>query len=69
MTDFVAIVMITMLLGGCATTGAGVANVAVETIKIVCLSHKDTPGTIQQVAENNGALKALGAPKPDCKRQ
>lgn len=56
-------------LGGCATNniGAGVSNVTLQTIKIVCLSHKDTAGTITQVAENNGALQALGAPKPKCK--
>ena len=56
-------------LGGCASAsiGAGVSNVTLETIHVVCLSHKDTPYTITQVAENNGALKALGAPKPNCK--
>jgi hypothetical protein len=42
--------------------------VAVESIKIVCLSRKDTEGTKRQVGENNAALESLGAPRPRCKR-
>lgn len=61
------LVLLTLPLGACATTGEGTANVTTSVIHFVCLSHKDTPGTIEQVAENNGALKALGAPKPKCK--
>lgn len=65
---YVIVLAASLLLGGCATNiGAGVSNVAIQTVHIVCLSHKDTAGTITQVAENNGALKALGAPKPNCK--
>lgn len=61
--------LLALPLGGCLTnTGAGTKSVTLETIKIVCLSRKDTQGTIIQVAENNGALVALGAPKPTCKQ-
>jgi hypothetical protein len=41
--------------------------VTVETIKIVCLSRKDTQLTKEQVVENNAALESLGAPQPNCK--
>ena len=55
-------------LAACQTIGSGTKSVTLETIKMVCLSRKDTPGTILQVAENNAALASLGAPKPNCKR-
>lgn len=56
-----------MLLAACQTTGSGTSSVTLESIKIVCLSRKDTPGTIAQVAENNAALAALGAGRPACR--
>ena len=64
------IFVIALPLGGCFATfgGSGQKDVTLETIKIVCLSRKDTQDTKVQVAQNNGALKALGAPKPDCKK-
>lgn len=59
--------VVSLALAGCVTDGEGTRNVTIETIKIVCLSHKDTAGTVRQVSENNGALKVLGAPQPTCK--
>lgn len=62
-----AVLVIAPLIAGCQTT-SGTRDVAVESIKIVCLSRKDTALTKQQVIENNQALRALGAPKPRCKK-
>lgn len=60
--------MTSFVISGCASLpGAGTKDVTLASVKIVCLSHKDTEGTKQQVTENNGALKALGAPRPKCK--
>lgn len=39
-----------------------------KSIEVICLSRKDTQGTIVKVAQNNAALIELGAPKPKCKR-
>lgn len=48
-----------LMLTNCQTTGSGTKQVTCETMKFVRLSHKDTPGTIKQVAGNNGAWVAL----------
>lgn len=56
-------------LTGCATgPGVGIKSVTCESIDFVKLSHKDTQGTIQQVAENNGVLRTLGCKPGDVKR-
>jgi hypothetical protein len=56
-------------LQGCLTAGSGTSNrVTIESIRIVCLSRKDTDGTKRQVVENNAALESLGAKTPDCKK-
>lgn len=55
-----------VLLTACLTDGSG-TNVTTRTIKIVCMSRKDTKPTQQQVGENNAVLEELGAPKPRCK--
>lgn len=48
------------LLPACQTTSSG-TKVVTDSVKIVCLSRKDTEGTKRQVAENNAALKSMGA--------
>lgn len=60
------LLLIGPLLGGCpATVGSGTASVTCQTIKFVYLSRKDTPGTIQQVAENNASwISTCGNPPP-----
>jgi hypothetical protein len=68
-TQLAVLLAISFVISGCASFGgAGTKDVTLSSVKIVCLSHKDTQGTITQVTENNGALRALGAPKPQCKR-
>ena len=57
------------LMAACQTIGSGTSQVALESLKIVCLSRKDTKETQLAVGENNAALTALGAPKPECKRR
>lgn len=62
---FLALLLVAFFLAGCQTIGAGTKNVTCESIKFVWLSRKDTPGTQQQVAENNAAwISICGEPPP-----
>ncbi len=58
-----------LTLAGCfQTLGSGTKSVTCETMTFVYLSRKDTPGTIKQVAGNNGAWVSLCGNPPKLQR-
>lgn len=53
-------------LMGCQTTSSG-TEVAAKSLRMICLSRKDTEGTKRQVVVDNAAKLALGVKKRKCK--
>ena len=59
--------LIAILLGGCQSRIIGIKPVVSQSLKVICLSRKDTEGTKRQVVEDNAAKRALGVPARKCK--